>query len=159
MFGNGSHAFFSFSAASKIIALAPCALSHYFQDLYSSQPSPLMNTTILYFSRMRRNVNRKVYNDRKNVSATTALCCRCPDTCSCNPRQRDDETKYDRQGCTYLFRKHFGVAIGNKCIQYKMHSCRRPVCIVIYQYTSLNFTMLLCSSTGCVLITYIDSWR
>ena len=26
---------------------------------------------ILHLSRMRRNVNRKVYNDRKNVSATT----------------------------------------------------------------------------------------
>ena len=42
-----SHAFsfFLLSAASKIIALAPCALSHYFPDLYNSLSSTLIHTT------------------------------------------------------------------------------------------------------------------
>ena len=32
------------SSASEIIALAPCALSHYFKDLYNNLSSPLSNT-------------------------------------------------------------------------------------------------------------------
>ena len=47
---NGSHAFssfFSLSAASKIIALAPCALSHHFQNVYNNLSSTLIHITSL----------------------------------------------------------------------------------------------------------------
>ena len=36
---------FSLSVAAEFIALAPCALSHYFQGLYKNLSSPLINTT------------------------------------------------------------------------------------------------------------------
>ena len=39
---------------------------HYTQNALSFR----CTLVILHLSRMRRNVNRKVYNDRKNVSAT-----------------------------------------------------------------------------------------
>ena len=48
LFSKGSHefsSFFSHSAAYKIIALAPCAPSHYLQDLYKSLSSTLIYTT------------------------------------------------------------------------------------------------------------------
>ena len=48
LFGKRNHAFtlfFSLSDASEIIALARCALSHYFLDLHNSLSSPLINTT------------------------------------------------------------------------------------------------------------------
>ena len=48
LFSKGSHAFSSFlslSAASKITALATCALSHHFQNLYNSLSSTLIYTT------------------------------------------------------------------------------------------------------------------
>ena len=40
--------FFSFSAASEIIAISPCALSQYFQEFYNNLSSPLMNTTCIF---------------------------------------------------------------------------------------------------------------
>ena len=51
VFGKGSHVFsslFLLSAASEIIALARCTLSHYFLDLYSSLSRPLINTTSIF---------------------------------------------------------------------------------------------------------------
>ena len=47
-FGKGSHAFslfFLLGATSEIIALASCALSHYFQDLCNSLSSSVITTT------------------------------------------------------------------------------------------------------------------
>ena len=40
--------FLSLSATSKIIALAPCAISHYFQYLYNYLSSPFIQTTCLF---------------------------------------------------------------------------------------------------------------
>ena len=45
---HGFSSFFSLSVAYKIIVLAPCALSHYFQDLYNS----LSNTQPAYLNLM-----------------------------------------------------------------------------------------------------------
>jgi len=49
LFGMGRHAFsvlfFSHRAASEIIALAPCTLPHYFQELYNNISNPLIDTT------------------------------------------------------------------------------------------------------------------
>ena len=46
-FGKGSlkFSFFSLSAASEIIALAACALSHSFHELYTNLSNPIINTT------------------------------------------------------------------------------------------------------------------
>ena len=57
---KGSHAFSSFfllSAASKIIALVPCALSHYLQELYNSVASILIYTTSI--SKFDANFSKK----------------------------------------------------------------------------------------------------
>ena len=51
LFSKGSHAFssfFSLSAASKITALAPCALSYHFFNLHNSLSSTLIYTTCIY---------------------------------------------------------------------------------------------------------------
>ena len=57
---KGSHAFssfFSLSAASKITALATCALSHHFQNVYNSLSSTLVYTTSI--SKFNANSNKK----------------------------------------------------------------------------------------------------
>ena len=41
--------------------------------LYQNTLSVRCTLMILHLARMRRNVNRKVYNDRKNVSATPSV--------------------------------------------------------------------------------------
>ena len=60
LFSKGSHAFssfFSLSASSKIIALAPCALSHYFLDLYNNLSNTLIYTTSI--SKFNANSSKK----------------------------------------------------------------------------------------------------
>ena len=60
LFSKGSHAFssfFSLSAASKITALATCALSHHFQNVYNSLSSTLIYTTSI--SKFNANSNKK----------------------------------------------------------------------------------------------------
>ena len=60
LFSKGSHAFssfFSLCAASKITALATCALSHHFQNLYNSLSSTLIYTTSI--SKFNANSNKK----------------------------------------------------------------------------------------------------
>ena len=60
LFSKGSHAFssvFSLSAASKIITLAPCALSHHFQDLYNSLSSTVIYT--ISISKFNANSSKK----------------------------------------------------------------------------------------------------
>ena len=49
--------FFSLSAASKITALATCALSHHFQNVYNSLSSTLIYTTSI--SKFNANSNKK----------------------------------------------------------------------------------------------------
>ena len=60
LFSKGSHAFssiFSLSAASKITALATCALSHHFQNVYNSLSSTLIYKTSV--SKFNANSNKK----------------------------------------------------------------------------------------------------
>ena len=60
LLSKGSHAFssfFSLSAASKITALATCALSHHFQNVYNSLSSTLIYTTSI--SKFNANSNNK----------------------------------------------------------------------------------------------------
>ena len=60
LFSKGSHSFssfFSLSAASKIIALATCALSHHFQNLYNSLSSIRIYTTSI--SKCNANSSKK----------------------------------------------------------------------------------------------------
>ena len=60
LFSKGSHAFssfFSLRAASKIIALATCALSHHFQNLYNSLSSTVIYTTSI--SKFNANSSKK----------------------------------------------------------------------------------------------------
>ena len=60
LFSKGRHtfsSFFSLSAASEITALATCALSHHFQNVYNSLSSTLIYTTSI--SKLNANSNKK----------------------------------------------------------------------------------------------------
>ena len=68
---QGSHtfsSFFSLTAATKIIALAPCGLSHYFQDLYNS-----LSNTIVYTIRCHLHQEIPVSSTQPVVTLFTFL--------------------------------------------------------------------------------------
>ena len=69
--------FFSLSAANKIIALAPCALSHHFQKNYNSLSSTLIYTTSIFkfnarnSRQLRSTSSNPLYTPRVKTKAGT----------------------------------------------------------------------------------------
>ena len=76
-------------------------------SIYTENPLSLRWTLmILHLLRMRRNVNRNVFNDRENVSATAPLNANeyCMNEPKCSPPDILDMRSYDR---TFLQRPQF----------------------------------------------------